>query len=187
MAQQLGTSAIFMCDLGSVPRIHRVAHKIYNSSSRDLCRNQSCTWCIYICAGKTHKIIINKSKKKKISLHIIILVRLTCLSTFTNFPIMLWSSVSDVAALATYGSFLRKKHNSIRLLHPFSLCKVILSWETMHMGAWFSHMLTKGVILTHLGLWITCLPSLQEDMKTDRKLWWRRLCCVEVYQVSNNA
>lgn len=77
-------------------------------------------------------------------------MRLTCLSTFTNFPIMLWSSVSDVAALATYGSFLREKHNSIRSLHLFSLYKVILSWETMHMGAWFSHMLTKGVILTHL-------------------------------------
>lgn len=43
MAQQLRTSVVFMYDLGSVPRIHRVAHKIYNSSSRDLCGNQSCT------------------------------------------------------------------------------------------------------------------------------------------------
>lgn len=44
------------------------------------------------------------------------LVRLTCLSTFTNFPIMLWSSVSDVAALATYGSFLGKSQQFHKII-----------------------------------------------------------------------
>ena len=42
--------------------------------------------------------------------------RLTCLSTFTNFPIMLWSSISDVDGLATYGSFLRRSEHSYKII-----------------------------------------------------------------------
>lgn len=37
----------------------------------------------------------------------------TCRSTLTNLPIMLWSSVSAVGALATYGSFLQGMNNSV--------------------------------------------------------------------------
>lgn len=44
--------------------------------------------------------------------------RPTCLSTLTNFPIMLWSSISDVDALATYGSFLGKSQRVCKIDVP---------------------------------------------------------------------
>lgn len=52
----------------------------------------------------------------------------TCLSTFTNFPIMLWSSISAVDDLATNGSFLRKSQQFYEVIVSVSALQDHFGW-----------------------------------------------------------
>lgn len=63
--------------------------------------------------------------------------RPTCLSTFTNFPIMLWSSISDVDALAIYGSFLGKSQQSCKIVISMFALRGRLGY--MGHGPWSDH------------------------------------------------